>query len=306
MKFKTLIAGLVVAAIVSTTVSITAIAVAESQPDYSRIKKDLTVMATIVKGAFRNGSPCKDCRVQISANYLAKQGAVFTISHSRTHLSFSFSGNDGYYDISDAWETVEFIPELVSDILVDVGATLEEAGTRVEILRRGDWDLSHIKIDRSTRSSIRQLNREVRDLEYEMREHEIEMLHVEEESVRKELEASIRELEAEIAQLAAKRQNYNQELETVKSEREKQRAERREQVASRDEQRFEQIQGVTLQAFCDYGSTLKNLPNEERVSLIFKRRKQHRDVILILTKEQVTDCRTNGEELRSRALVYQY
>jgi len=38
---------------------------------------------------------------------------------------------------------------------------------------------------------------------------------------------------------------------------------------------------VVIQSFCDYGSTLKNLPDDEHVSIIVKLRKKERDSVFV-------------------------
>jgi len=301
MKLKILAIGLLIAITVSGT--------AAPQADYSRIKKDLSVMAQIVKSAFKDDASCENCQVKISTNYLAEQGAIFTITDFRQFYGFTFSDGDRNAQVEEALQSIEFIPDMVGDILVDVGASLEETGARIEIFRDDDeWghDGDHDRIDRSARNSVRQLGRETRELEYQVREHEIALLHSEEESERKELETSIKQLEAEIEKLTQKREQFNQEYETAKQDRVRQRRERRAKIAQRDSQRLAQAQSIIMQTFCDYGSTLKNLPDDERVSIIFKRRQEGNDSIFIFDKAQVTDCDSNGDQLKAKAFAYTY
>ena len=73
MKFKVILLSAVISS------SIIA-ATAAPGPDYSKIRKDLNVMSQVIKGAFNGNNSCKGCNVKVDTNYLAKQGAVFTIS----------------------------------------------------------------------------------------------------------------------------------------------------------------------------------------------------------------------------------
>lgn len=52
---------------------------ANAEPDFERIHKDITVMSNIIKGAFESDDECRGCKPRIEANYLAEQGAVFSV-----------------------------------------------------------------------------------------------------------------------------------------------------------------------------------------------------------------------------------
>ena len=90
MKFKLAL----LTAIISTA-SVVAASAATS-PDYNKIRKDLNVMSQVIKGAFEDNEDCTGCQVKITTNYLAEQGAVFTIGTYRNSHSFSYSSSDDH------------------------------------------------------------------------------------------------------------------------------------------------------------------------------------------------------------------
>ncbi len=293
------------------SISLLAAVAMAAKNDYSKIRRDTSVMAGIINGAFQDNDSCKGCRVKVETTYLAQQGVVFTIK-SYAVRGFAIGGDHdshgSFYDVQslESLESLEHIPEMVNSILVNVGDSLEDITTRIEVVEEFedvDFNRRHVFIDRS---SVRELSRRTRDLEFQMRDYEIELLHAEDEVERKRLEASINSLEKDIEELAAEREGVNKKYETARKEREK---EREAQRAERDRKRTEILastQEVIMQTFCDYGSTLKNLPNDEYVSVVFERSKDDHDSIFVLDKDQVTNCKSDGSGLIKQALTYQF
>ena len=96
MKFKVLFMSTIISS------SIVA-ATAAPGPDYSKIRKDLNVMSQVVKSAFNDNDECKGCSVKVATNYLADQGAVFTVSTYLNRHSYSYSNNgDNTFVIKDS------------------------------------------------------------------------------------------------------------------------------------------------------------------------------------------------------------
>jgi len=287
--------------------SIAAIA-ATKQADYSKVKKDISVMAQIVSSAFKDTRACDDCGVQVDTNYLADQGAVFTFKS----YSFQGLGRFGVPHVSPiSREHAMNIEELVGDVLAGVGETLEDVGAEIE-MRFDDQnhehefdDDSHVMITRSTRSSARQLNREIRELEYQVRESEIQLIHAEDDEARKEVENEIRGLEEAIVKLENKKSEINEKYETDRKARAETRRIRRERETREELERLDEVQDVVIQTFCDYGSTLKNLPDDEHVSIVIKRKRQEGDAVFVLKKKHIENC-NDGVTLKKQAMSYFY
>ena len=69
-----------------------------AEQDFGRIHKDITVMSNIIKGTFESSNACRGCRPRIESNYLADQGAVFTVSMNswRSSVSQEFNLSSSY------------------------------------------------------------------------------------------------------------------------------------------------------------------------------------------------------------------
>ena len=271
--------------------------------DYSRLKKDVGVMNQIIQSAF-SVEGCRGCAIKVEGKYLADQGFLFIVASSR---AFSFNTEDfefsnfSYYFSEEDMEELENIPEMVTNIVNGVIDAVPVAPTAPEIVHQ-------VKIvDDSTRIALREIRRERRHIEQQIRENEIELIHADEDD-RKELEAHVRELEEEVATLESRQEEVAQR---VTESREKQRQLAEEKRQKREQVRSQQqnlVQAKVLQAFCDYGSTLRSLPNSERVTIIFEsaRNDSTEDTIYVLEKDDVVDCDRDEDALKSRALSYRF
>ena len=198
---------------------------------------------------------------------------------------------------------------MVGNILVGVGESLEEAGANIELFDDGDRELRwsqrapHIRIDRSTRLASRELSREVRDIEYEIRELEIELLHADESDEQKRIEKKIAGLEKDLNKAEAKRDKFDAKQQAKESEYVKKRDIQRLKSKQENDRMLGDVQDIVLQSFCDYGSTLKHLPEDEKISVVFNYVRKDKDTIFVLDKDDVSDCEST-EKLKTTALTY--
>lgn len=277
-------------------------------PDYERIHKDVTVMSNIIKGAFESDANCRGCGARIEANYLANQGAVFTVSAS-TWRSFNLSdGHPNSYSFvipsPDEVEHIE-ITEVVSEVLDNVGAVMEDVGERIEV-RLGDFEYDEMVMrqDSETRRILRDINRERRELEYRRRENEIELIHAD-EPTRKRVEKRIKELEDKIARVEEKQAKVSKTFEKEREERERQRQVKVKKAKLEAEQQQTAIENIVLQSLCDYGATLKNIPDSEHVSVLFEQRKESKADVMVMDMKDIKGC-SNPDILRGDAISYQF
>ena len=123
------------------SISLPAIA---ADDDYAKVRKDVSVMAKIIKGAFEESKDCKKCNPRIETTYLAKQGAVFRVKPSSwTSFTSSFTGDGDYSFVVPPVEPVEGvraiqIREFVGDVLDDVGVVLSDVGDQLD-MEFGEW-----------------------------------------------------------------------------------------------------------------------------------------------------------------------
>ncbi|MCH7744182.1 MAG: hypothetical protein IIB71_16180 [Proteobacteria bacterium] len=294
--------------ILAFTVAMAASWYAVAATDYSRIKKDVSVMSKIVKSAFEADRSCKRCNVRVEGKYLADQGILFLVNSSFSSYSwlhatdsdhgFSFSFNDG--DLLD----FEFIPEMVGEIVTSIlpvipdfiGISDAPVVNRTRIVKI---------VDDSTRIALREIRRERRDLQQEIRENEIELIHLDDDKING-IEASIEDMKEAVRKLKNKQQEIEEKARATRDEYTREREEHRMKRRAHNKQQQLLVQNTVLQAFCDYGSTLRSLPDKEKVTIIFENtnRETRQDTVLVFDQASITNCNRDSETLRSQAISY--
>ncbi len=283
-------------------------AVTHADTDFTRIQKDVTVMSNIMKGAFEAEDECRGCNPRIDANYLASQGAVFTVRmNSWRSFKLHDDHSNSYSFVIPSPGEVEHvqITEVVSEVLDNVGAVMEDVGERIE-LRLGDFEHEELMLhqDSETRRALRDLNRERRELEYQRREHEIEMIHAD-EATRKKIESRIESLEKKVAAVEEKQAKLSKEFEVEREEREKKRLLKVKKAKQRADEQRTTVENVVLRSLCDYGTTLKNIPKDEHVSILFEQNNSDKTRILVMEMQDVQGCNT-ADVLRRDAVSYEF
>jgi hypothetical protein len=285
---------------------LTAAASASAAPDIARIHKDVMVMANTIELAFKQDESCNHCDPKIETSYLAKQGAVFTVRANSWRSFHIGQESDGFSFVIPQIEPTEVrrieITEMVGDILDGVGIVMEEVGSQIEFITDMEDGDSIMRIGSETRRGLRELNRERREIEYRRREHEIELIHADEEE-RKELEGRIQELEKEIAPLESRQLKLSETYEAEKKVRGAARQAKRQKAKNESEARLALIEGIVLRSLCDYGATLKNIPSDEHVSVVFEQKKESKQRIVVMEIDDVSSCK-DAKDLKSDATSY--
>lgn len=275
--------------------------------DYARIKKDVSVMSKIVKGAFEADRSCKRCNVRVEGKYLAGQGILFLVNSNASSFSwvhatdsdhgFSFSFEDGGgFDF-------DFIPEMVGEIIASV------VPDSIDVIDIPDVNWTKVVkfVDDSTRIALREVRRERRGLQQEIRENEIELIHLDDDEINA-LEDSIEEMKEAARELINKQHEIEGKARAKREEYAKEREERRRKRHEHNNQQQLLVQNTVLQAFCDYGSTLRSLPAKEKVTIIFENanREMRQDAVLVFDQASITDCNRDSKALRSEAISYMF
>ncbi len=77
-------------------------------------------------------------------------------------------------------------------------------------------------------------------------------------------------------------------------------------LAARQAQ-LETLETTVMQSLCDYGSTLRNLPDKEHVSVVIEAGSDEAERhIYVFDKGDVTDCRSDAEGLKNKATQYMF
>ncbi|MCB1644345.1 MAG: hypothetical protein KDI36_02785 [Pseudomonadales bacterium] len=290
-----------------------ATAATAADKDFSRVIRDIEVMSEVLKGAFKAESDCDYCRVNIETRYLASQGAVFTITAPR---GFAFRFNTSEFEVPspeelhivrefERVEELNEIPELVGDALRNINISvdgLEDMLVTVTSDAYSWTDDDHS--DRDIRESLRDLRREQREVEREMREMELELIHVEDDAQRRDINNSIKDLQKKLTEREAKVAQLKAQIDEKREAREQQRQAAQAKLAEAEAERIKQMQAVAIRSFCDYGATLRNLPDDEYVSLVFDRAGKEQDArVYVMPRDAIADCRS-PEDLLKKAITY--
>jgi len=283
-----------------------ATATANAAPDIERIHKDVMVMANTIELAFKQDDSCNHCDPKIETSYLAKQGAVFTVRANSWRSFHIGQESDGFSFVIPPIEPTEVrrveIKKMVGDILDGVGIVMDEVGSQIEFIADMEGDDSLIRMDSETRRGLRELNRERREIEYRRREYEIELIHADEKE-RKELETNIQELESEIAALESRQTKLSKTYEAEKKIREAARQVKRQKAKNESDAQLALIEGIVLRSLCDYGAMLKNIPNDEHVSVVFEQKNEAKQRIVVMEIDDISSCK-DAKDLKSDATSY--
>jgi hypothetical protein len=270
-------------------------------PDYERMRKDINIMIGIVKSAFENDEDCNSCQVQITGHYLADQGVVFNVTPASRGYAYAFKTNDFEENVEVFAEGMAAIPLVVEDILASVEMGLaNDSFSAITIDTDGDWS----EQSRIARQALREARAELREANRELREIEIEAIHAEQEELN-ELEAREAEVLQEMERLASQEEKIQEDIasqvEAKRNEIEKKRAKRME--AKR--QQFEDMETLVLNTFCDYSSTMRSLPRNERVSVIVSKGEDQSN-IYVFEQSELADCDSSKTDVRDHALSYAF
>lgn len=270
-------------------------------PDYDRMHKDINIMIGIVKSAFENDADCRSCEVEITGHYLANQGVVFKVV-PESHGRYAISTSDFENNVEVFAEGMAAIPLFVEDILAGVEVSLaNEDFAGFAIQADGDWS----EQARIARQALREARAELREANRELREIEIEAIHAEDEEL-SELEAREAELLHQMKQLSGQEDQIQEDL--ANQLEEKRRAAKAKKVAREEkrQQRFEEMETLVLNTFCDYSSTMRSLPRNERVSVIVSKDDDEQSNVYVFEQSNLEDCDSSKTNVRDHALSYAF
>jgi len=149
------------------------------------------------------------------------------------------------------------------------------------------------------------VSRELRDIEREISDNRIELIH--DEDNRKEVEQEIAKLEKQRVDVEAKRDRLQEKLDAERQKLKEQQEEMREKALQARKEHIANLEQVVMQTLCDYGSTLKNLPDDEHVSVVLESVPTS-DIrqVYVLGKKDVTGCNSGGAGLAKSATKYSF
>jgi len=270
--------------------------------DYPSINKDMRIMKRIIETAL-NESQGRRLGSRIDATYLARQGMVFTINASNVIPMPSFDGD------WEAWgESVgESALSIVQSVVPAIEPIAPEAAMELEAeLAEGLADLSgeNIEAREQLRAELELLREQLRDSKENLRDNLRELRDIERERYRSDagererLDKRRAEIEKRIEKNKQGMNAYKEKMDEYRKARDKKVRERKVNVINN-----------TIQTLCDYSASLKNLPRDEHVTLIFNNyadEKGKSDRIYVFKRGDVVDCdRDDVQKLIRKAYAYQ-
>jgi chromosome segregation ATPase len=204
------------------------------------------------------------------------------------------------------------IGEIVYDVGIAVGGTSVDNGDgddhEVRITRHSVINEEHRDIERKLRS----LQREMRRLGEDIRDKQIEALQAEENS-RAQLDAALKEMESKIGDLEKEQDGLRKQLADARQERNREREKIKAEAAARKQARNSRIENIVITAFCDYGASLKSLPEKEKVTILFENDgsqwSAEKSKIYVIDKSDLYACqkgKINRDDLAANATTYQF
>ncbi|MBY6064886.1 hypothetical protein [Pseudidiomarina sediminum] len=286
----------------------------------SELRKQLEVMNSIFSTtlAQQQGKESRNRMhpERLHYDYLAGQGVVYRLRVDGPSLMI-FGERVSFPDVP---LPPEFDEHAVMDIEFEVSEALAEAESelaQIEILSdsvemtesttvfSGDGE---IRIVREVSDDVRESAREMREL----RRKERDLKLAERNAEAAESEKVKAELKAVQEELKAREKAYKEAREELKAAREELRDKADERRAKRAEKRAEQVkvyEQTIAQTLCDYGQTLRALPNGEHVSFILEgagdKENGGSDKIYVFTKRQLQKC-DQPSDLLGQAVTYSY
>ena len=302
---KTIIAPL---AIMTLTTSLPTMAV-----DYDKLHQQLAIMSDILTTSIKSQNTTKGPRIsRIESQYLAGQGVVFNLSSSRvSHYSILESVH--MPDVPRAprapraVEGVEHTELFGEDFELVIEEAMEEAAIAIEIVNEQARD--NIEQQQEMREQERELAYELRDIAREERDLNYQKLHSEKDE-HAELEAEAKELNQRKAKLEKMRVDVKRRAAEHRKLREKAAKEKKQQQQTF----FANVETSIASALCSYGAGLKELPDEERISMVLKSAGEMsgnriKDKVLIFNKSDIKDCvieKIDSKGLLAKANGYQF
>ncbi|EKE87509.1 hypothetical protein [Idiomarina xiamenensis] len=286
---------------------------------YSELRSQLHIMTNIMRTAFSQNEGEVRRFADLNYSYLAGQGVVYRVRLPGV----------GFGGLNVPVPPVPPISKIRADIDIDldsaefesmIGEAMASAQTAIEGMRRsGLFDARMSDEQRQLREQIRELSDDARDLSWELREVSRQQRDLAFE-LRRASEQDKAARQAELDELQQQQQQLDQQLqanaEQIKALEQKNRQQTAELVKQHQQQQqqllgsFEQTMGQVL---CDYGVTLRSLPDDEQISVIVDGLRQpdsgdNYERVYIVSKSQLMNCqgRSDASDLFKQAQAYNF
>ena len=294
-----------------------------AQTDHKSLDKQLDIMTNILKTAFKQENTSVMRVTGIDASYLEGQGVLYSLKVSGDKynrrfdydFNFNFDGMEGfefvvpeppevhvspnsiYIDEEGAEHFVHETQEIVENAMRVARDSLRSARESLRNLRDKERDLAHEERD---------IEREIRDIEFEKRHANKER----QQEIDKEL-AKLKEAKTKLKQKQQKVTKHAKEIEAEQQEK----AKKNMQMQTENYKKFvRNYVRVVTQTLCNYGASLRALPNKENVNFVIDDiripgEKESKDMIHVFNMADVKKCVVGdieADKLYKSAVTYNF
>lgn len=270
---------------------------AEASP---ALKKNADILQTILHTAFKEGESSRLSSLQYS--YLSGQGLLFQANAARNgrHV-FHFSGSgiapvapippipplpDGDFEFEFDSEEIERLTEAAQNI-----------AEQVQDQQRQSYRVAEKQ--RAIERELRDVERETRDIEFNKSISKLD----------KEQQQELEKLRQKAKILQEKRAEVEKEASLSRKQLEEQRA---KQMAEQQQQTAAMVKAVGekfSQVLCDYGASLRDMPDNEYVTLQVNNRSNEGRYYWVVKKADINQCMTGkikAKDLLAKTNSYQF
>mgnify|MGYP001225334295 CR=1 FL=1 len=294
-------------------------AMAQSTQKYEALADELEIMSGVLKTSLKQNVTSDSWRVNtIESNYLAGQGAVFTMS-VRGH-----SGNWAREIETMVESVVAAVPpaptapsvsvslENIDDIVFEATREWEAYADAASMRVSEAFSDSNDKV-RELRNMQREVAWQAREVEREIRDISFELRHADEER-KKELLAEKEASEQKLVKVEAKAKTMKDELKVIEKEQAQKRAERKEKQQQAYRSFLAGFEVAMSETLCRFGAGLRGLPESEHISMVLKDfdvddNNVRRDRIYVFSRREVVKCvqeKIDENALLANATIYSF
>lgn len=274
------------------------------------LKEQLEVMNSILTTKLEQNKGSDKRRMgywqqqRLNYDYLAGQGVVYRVKFGRA-FDFDF---DFDFDVEAAHAPGAPLPPPAPNVFIEKRVIKTDDGEEVEIIHEPGAAYEAVaergqEVGERT-LAVQEHRRKIRDLEYS--------LQAAEASGRKKLEQELNVARKDLEAAHSKLDAAKVELRTATIEIRKDMQERREQRNEKLQQQVAAFEQTMAETLCDYGVTLKSLPNNESVSFVLEgagnKDAGGQDKIYIFNKKLLSSCQGNSgaTDLLAKAMTYSF
>ena len=264
------------------------------------LKKNADILQTILHTAFKEGESSRLSSLQYS--YLSGQGLLFQANSVRSsrHV-FHFSGS-GAAPIAPMppippLPNADFEFEFDSEEIERLTEAAQDMAEKVHDQHRQSYRIAEKQ--RAIERELRDVERETRDIEFNKSLSKLD----------KEQQQELEMLKQKAKLLQEKRAEVEKEASLTRKQLEEQRA---KQLAEQQQQTAAMVKTVGekfSQVLCDYGASLRDMPDNEYVTLQVNNRGSEGRYYWVVKKADINQCMTGkikAKDLLAKTTSYQF